>query len=70
MRFLDYTVVKIYRPYCGFVVFDNVKYANNYLKRISSRQRVSKRQSNPITDLNRPEDSRRLKFPDFKTIGT
>ena len=36
--FLDYTVVKIYRAFCGLVSYDNVRYASDYLGRISSRQ--------------------------------
>jgi hypothetical protein len=31
---------------------------------------VVKSKSNPITGLDRPEGSRRLRLPDFKTIGT
>jgi hypothetical protein len=31
---------------------------------------VIKKQSNPITNLDGPEGSRRLRLPDFKTIGT
>jgi len=29
-----------------------------------------KRQSNPVTGWTGPEDSKSLRFPDFKTIGT
>jgi hypothetical protein len=35
---------------------------------ILGSQHVKK--SNPITGLDRPKSSRRLGFPDFKTIGT
>ena len=42
---------------------------NNKLHFVISAQLIL-RYSNPITGLIGPEGSRRLKFPDFKTIGT
>jgi hypothetical protein len=40
------------------------------LSRIEKRSSVKKDRAIPLQALTDPEGSRRLRFPDFKTIGT
>jgi hypothetical protein len=52
----------------------NLEVCRNSKTRIIQKRRreikTKARKSNPITDLDSPESSRRLRLPDFKTIGT